>query len=335
MTPAVPDTIRVSAPVRLDFAGAWTDVAPFALEQRGVVVNAAIDLRTRVELRTGATRYHLCADDLDEEVDATRIEELAADGRLQLLKAAIRRFDVGPCSLRTSADAPPGSGLGSSGALSVALVHAMKVATGDPLTAHETAHEAWQMETVDAAVAGGQQDQYAAALGGFQQLVFDHGATSARPLILDAGFAQELAEHTVVCYTGRTRFSGDTITRVMNAYSNRDAGVVGALHTMADLAEAMAAALLTADMARVATLLSANWQQQQRLDSGMCTADMARLDTTMTAAGAIGGKAAGAGTGGSMFYVVPGDVAPAIAAARSCGATVLPVRWAWRGVTRD
>jgi D-glycero-alpha-D-manno-heptose-7-phosphate kinase len=331
----MPDIIRVSAPVRLDFAGAWTDVAPFALEQRGVVVNAAIDLRTRVELRLGEDRYRLWADDLGEGIDAATVEELTADGQLQLLKAAVRRFGVGPCSLRTSAEAPPGSGLGTSGALSVALVRAMEHARGDQLTAQEIAREAWQMETVDAAVAGGQQDQYAAALGGFQHLVFDHGATSARALTLDEAFAAALAEHTIVCYTGRTRFSGTTITRVMNAYANRDASVVGALHAMADLAEEMAEALQRADLARVAKLLSANWQQQQRLDPGMCTADMARLDDAMTAAGSLGGKAAGAGTGGSLFYIVPGDVAPAIVAARSCGATVLPVRWAWRGVTTD
>ena len=335
MSRASEAAIRVSAPVRLDFAGAWTDVAPFALEQRGVVVNAAIDLRTRVELLPAQDWYRLRADDLDEGIDAATVEELAPDGKLGLLKAAIRRYGIGPCSLRTSAEAPPGSGLGTSGALSVALVHAMKVATGERLAAHEIAHEAWQLETVDAAVAGGQQDQYAAALGGFQYLVFDHGTTSARALAIDADFAAELAEHTVVCYTGRTRFSGDTITRVMQAYTKRDVGVVAALHAMADLAEEMAEALVQADLGRVATLLSANWAQQQRLDPAMCTVGMARLDNAMAAAGSLGGKAAGAGAGGSMFFVVPGNVAAPVEAARECGATVLPVRWAGQGVSID
>src|SRR5450755_2344175 len=132
------ESIRVSAPVRLDFAGAWTDVAPFALEQRGVVVNAAIDLRSRVELRPLHPHYHLRADDLDEAIDVASLEDLAPDGKLQLLKAAVRRYRAGPCSLRTSAEAPPGSGLGTSGALSVALVHAMRIANGDQLSAATT-----------------------------------------------------------------------------------------------------------------------------------------------------------------------------------------------------
>ncbi len=335
MTRIVPRTIRVSAPVRLDLAGAWTDVAPFALEQRGVVVNAAIDLRTLVEVRTGGDRYQLRADDLDEDIDVATIEELARDGTLDLLKAAVRRYRPGPCSLRTSAEAPPGSGLGTSGALSVALVHALTIASDKELPASEVAHEAWQLETVDAAVAGGRQDQYAAALGGFQHLIVDHGTATARALTIDPAFAEELANHIVVCYTGRTRFSANTITRVMDAYVNHDRGVVAALHAMADLAEQMAEALLTADLARIASLLSANWKEQQRLDPAMCTAEMARLDQAMADAGALGGKAAGAGAGGSMFYLVPGNVAQAHAAARGAGATVLPVRWAHDGVRVD
>lgn len=329
----IPAVIHASAPVRLDFAGAWTDVAPFASEQRGVVVNAAIDLRTRVTLRTGFGHYALRADDLNQGVDAATIEELAADGTLGLLKAAIRRSGIGPCLLRTAAAAPAGSGLGTSGALAVALSSAISRAQGRSLTATEIAHEAWLLETVDAAVPGGQQDQYAAALGGFQRLVFDHGVATASTLDIDAGFAEELAAHTVICYTGASRFSGGTIAQVMRAYARGDAQVSSALHALADIAEEMAAAMQTADMARVGSLVARNWTQQQQLAPGMCTPEMAALEAAMLAAGAIGGKAAGAGAGGSMFFVVPTNVAAAVAAARATGAVVLATQWADHGVT--
>lgn len=327
----LPHPIRVSAPARLDFAGAWTDVAPFAVEQRGAVVNAAIELRTRVELIPSQDWYRLRADDLDEGVDAPTLDELPRDGKLALLKAAMHRYRMPPCSLRSSAEAPPGSGLGTSGALSVALVHAVKFALGEQLSETEIAREAWQLETVDAAVAGGQQDQYAAALGGFQQLVFDHGTTTSHPLRLDSAFMDELARHTIVCYTGRSRFSANTITRVMDAYQRKDAAVVDALHALAGIAAEMAAALLAADLLRVGALLDANWAAQQQLDAGMRTDEMHRLEMAMADAGSAGGKAAGAGAGGSMFFVVPGDVGRALAAAQRCGARVLPVRWALRG----
>jgi D-glycero-alpha-D-manno-heptose-7-phosphate kinase len=327
--------VRTSAPVRLDFAGAWTDVAPFATTERGVVINAAIDLRSHVALRLNQRRYELWARDLDEKAEAGTLEQLARDGRLELLKAAIRFGNLAPCQLHTSAEAPPGSGLGTSGALGVALVHAMDTALGTVRPAPATAEAAWRLETVGAAVAGGKQDQFAAAMGGFQHLVFDRGRTSARSLAVDQEFADVLAQHTLVCYTGRSRFSGDVITRVMQAYIDGDTKVAGALRALADVGEAMAAAFQRGDLSGIGHLLGANWAEQQQLDGGMCTVEMARLEVAMRDAGAVGGKAAGAGAGGSMFFVVPGDMSRAMGAAEKGGATLIPVRWAARGVSLD
>ena len=211
----------------------------------------------------------------------------------------------------------------------------MDQVTGSVRSPQETADTAWTIETVDAAVAGGKQDQFAAAVGGFQCLVFDHGRTTARTLTVDRDFAAELARHTLVCYTGRSRFSGDVITRVMNAYAEADSRVCRALRALADIGEAMATALIRCDLVGIGHLLDANWTEQQQLDGAMCTAEMKRLETAMLAAGAAGGKAAGAGAGGSMFFVVPGDTSQAIDAARQCGAELLPVRWATRGMSRD
>jgi len=135
----------------------------------------------------------------------------------------------------------------------------------------------------------------------------------------------------VLCYTHTSRISGDTISRVMGAYERGDRKVTGALHKLKDVAEAMILALRGADLARVGALLAENWTRQQDLDPGMRTAEMARLEEAMRGAGAIGGKAAGAGAGGSMFFLVAGDRRPAVAAATAAGATVLPVTWAAEG----
>src|SRR3989449_11641073 len=93
----------------------------------------------------------------------------------------------------------------------------------------------------------------------------------------------------------------------------------------------MAEALRAADLARVAALLGENWRHQQALDEGMCTPEMARLARAVADAGALGGKAAGAGAGGAMFFVTGGDPAPATAAARPAGGTGLPLRRARAG----
>ena len=136
----------------------------------------------------------------------------------------------------------------------------------------------------------------------------------------------------MLCYTGRSRVSGATIARVMAAYARDDRQVTGALRAMRDVADAMAEALRAADLARVAKGLGENWRLQQALDPEMRTPEMARLERALADAGALGGKAAGAGAGGAMFFVAGDDVRPAVAAAREAGATMLPLRWAATGV---
>src|SRR5256884_917406 len=101
---------------------------------------------------------------------------------------------------------------------------------------------------------------------------------------------------------------------------------------MKEVAERMAEAVRSASLTRVAALLTDNWKHQRSLDPEMCTPEMARLEQAVTAAGALGGKAAGSGAGGCMFFVTGDHAEPVIAAARDAGATLLPVRWARDGV---
>ncbi len=322
---------RASAPVRLDFAGGWTDVAPFPIRERGVVVNAAIELRAYAEVRLGGDCYLLHSEDLGESQSLGGPEALAATGGLGLLKAALRRSEIGFCALRTRSAAPPGSGLGSSGALDVALTAALDAARGIERTRAELAEQAFFLESVDAALPGGRQDQYAAVFGGFHKFTFERGTVTVQPLAVDPAFASELARRTLICYTGVSRVSSRAIERVTGAYERGDETVTSALRALVDLAEEMAEALEAAQLRRVAHLLRDNWLEQQRLDAAMRTSGMATLETAMSGAGSHGGKAAGAGAGGSMFFVVE-DPGPAVRAATGAGAQVLPCQWALEGV---
>jgi len=318
---------RASAPVRLDFAGGWTDVAPFATEERGVVVNAAIELRARAEVELGGDRYVLQSEDLGKTAGLR-----GRGDSLDLLRVALRRSGLGYCAVRTRSDVPPGSGLGSSGAMGVALVAALDAARSASRGRLELAEEAFRLEAVEAALPGGKQDQYAAALGGFNRMSFACGNVVVEPLEPESQFASELERSIVVCYTGTSRVSSNTISRVMSAYARQDPEVVDALRRIAEIAERMAEAVRSADLALVGRLLTMNWLEQQRLDRGMRTDEMARLESAMESAGALGGKAAGAGAGGSMFFVVA-DAKRAALAAEAAGARVLPFRWARQGVT--
>lgn len=328
----LPTEFHAVAPVRLDFAGGWTDVPPFSAREGGVVVNAAITLSVRVDLVLGGPRFKLVARDLGEELECANAGGFVMDGRLTLHKAALRMFPVqSPCTLTTESAAPPGSGLGSSGALDVALVAALARARGDHLGEREIAEHGWYLEAVEAQIPGGKQDQFAASLGGFHRFTFHDPDVGVEPITLDPAFAAALEQQLVLCYTGHSRISGATIARVMAAYERADPGVTNALRAMKDTAERMAAALRAADLGRVAALLSENWRHQQELDREMQTDAMAVLERALAEAGSLGGKAAGSGAGGCMFFLVP-DPRAGRAAARAAGATVLPVAWAREGV---
>jgi D-glycero-alpha-D-manno-heptose-7-phosphate kinase len=324
-------TARAAAPVRLDLAGGWTDVPPYSSRTGGVVVSAAVELFAHAEVSPRARGYRLVAQDLGLELEAAHPAELAGSDML-LLRAGLQMLPPGPCTLVTRADAPPGSGLGSSGAMDVALVAALSAARGESPDVRTLADLACRLEGVEAGIPGGRQDQFVAAYGGFLRLEFHDPDAKVESLLLDPAVADALARRMVLCYTGASRFSGGTIGRVMAAYERGDPTVAGALDGIREVAEAMPAALLAGDLARVGALLSANWRLQQALDPGMRTPEMARLERAMAEAGTLGGKAAGSGAGGSMFFLAPDDPAPALAAARELGMRVLPVRWAARGV---
>lgn len=325
-------SFSAAAPVRLDLAGGWTDVPPFSAREGGLVVTAAVQLFARAELRLGGSGFRLISEDLHDQLEVSDSAGLVRDGRLDLLKAGLRMLPVGACTLTTRSDAPPGSGLGSSGALDVALVAALSSARGespDPVAIAETA---CHLEAVEAGIPGGRQDQFASSHGGFLRLEFRDPDAEVLRLKLDPGFLSDLARRTVLCYTSASRFSGSTIDRVMRAYEQGDRKIATALHGLRAVAEAMTEALGAADLAKIGQLLTKNWEHQQALDQHMCTPEMAELERAMLAAGALGGKAAGSGAGGCMFFLAPADPSDMIAAANRCGARLLPVRWAMRGV---
>jgi D-glycero-alpha-D-manno-heptose-7-phosphate kinase len=297
-----------------------------------VVVNAAISPRMNVEFSPGGRDILIVARDLGLEARVTSAAALVPEGPLALHQAALRMFPPGPGTLRTFSEVPPGSGLGSSGALDVALIAALARARGEILEPIECADLGWQLETVEAGHPGGRQDQCAAALGGFLCLQFSKGPARVERISLDPSFAADLARRILICYTGRSRLSGDTIARVMSGYARGEPVIAGALRDMRQAAIEMAGALRQSSLEQVGALLQRNWACQQRLDPAMRTAEMARLETAMHGAGALGGKAAGAGAGGCMFFLMGGDLEAGREAALAAGATIVEAGWSTAGV---
>lgn len=327
--------VRAAAPVRIDFAGGWSDVPEFANREGGVVVNAAIVPGAEVECVMGGDRIRLHADDLGEHVTVGSATAIRYDGKLDLHKAALNMLPVGGgIEIISRSGVPPGSGLGASASLDVALVAALARCREDlEYDPVDLAELGFHLEAEELGLAGGRQDQYAAALGGFLRLRFGTAGVEVQRLGVSAEHAEDLARHIVLVYTGQTHFSSATHTRVWNAYRSGDATVAAAIGAMRDIADDAAAVLEAGDWPALAALVDRNWREQQRLDPTIWTARTRRIEHAARQAGAWGVKATGAGAGGCVVILAPADVCAAVS--RVCeeeGGRVLDWSWDMNGV---
>jgi len=316
--------LRSRAPVRIDFAGGWTDVATFCQKTPGYVVNAALNVYSYVTIsenefiqddnsplrergESPADGITLYSSDYDLYVKAASIREFEYDGNLDLVKAAVRQLGMEKkFSLITQSIAPPGSGLGTSASMGVALLAAINRYAGKQPLAYEIAEEASRIERDELGILGGKQDHYASALGSIQFLEFRGEEVRSSKLKASRDVALELEKNLVLCYTGQSRLSGDVHAKVTGRFNNGDTETVGAIEEMKEIALSMKDALLGGKMTSFAKLLNRNWDCQKRLHPSVTNDFIERIFDAAFKNGAIGGKACGAGGGGCiLFYCSP------------------------------
>ena len=297
--------IRAKAPLRISFAGGGTDVPPFPEREGGLVLNATINryaygtLRPRADdtLQIQSLDYGLTA-------EFAAHEPLVFDGKLDLAKAAIRRFAGGSArgfDLLLHSNAPPGSGLGASSAMMVALIGVLKEFRTLPLTDYELAELAHTVEREELGISGGRQDQYAAAFGGFNfiELYGDHVVVN--PLRVAPEVMLELEHNLLLCYTGMTRQSDHIIADQTARYERSDADAMAGLRAQKELAVEMKNALLQHRLRDFGALLDTAWEAKKRMSSRITNERIEELYSAARAAGALGGKVTGAGGGGYVL----------------------------------
>jgi len=306
--------LRSRAPVRVDFAGGWTDVARFARESAGAVVNAAISIYSYASVRRHGTEeerqrgIQIYSADFNTYVEAADIRRLEYDGNADLVKAAIRHLGVDDSFfITTRSDAPPGSGLGTSAGMGVALIGALSYLVERPFLPSEVAEMASEIEREELHILGGKQDQYASALGGFQFMEFHGEAVRTSPLRLSPRTLLELQKHLVLCYTGQSRLSGDIHGHVSDAFRKGDPDTTAAIANLKRIARVMKERLLLGDLDGFAQLLSENWDNQKRLHPSVTNERIDELFAIAAEAGAAGGKACGAGGGGCLAFLAKPD----------------------------
>ncbi len=303
--------IRSKAPLRISFAGGGTDVSPYVEERGGVVLSTTIDKYAYASLGFRDDK-NITVQSLDYDIMAKYHvdDELLYDGELDLVKAVLKNMCNGNdrgLDFFMHSDAPPGSGLGSSSTVVVALIGLIQRWNHLPLTNYDIAELAYHIERVDLGIKGGMQDQYAAVFGGFNFIEFNESAVIVNPLRIEPDVLNELQYSLLLCYTGRTRLSGNIINTQVDNYVRGEAEVLAAMDELKAITIDMKNALLQGRLNDFGALLNEAWINKKKMASQITTSTIDVMYDAARKHGALGGKILGAGGGGYLLVYCPFD----------------------------
>lgn len=306
---------RARAPLRLGLAGGGTDVSPFSEEQGGFVLNATVGLYAQAILEPlNDGRIAFAAVDREESIEFDAVHALPDVDPLRLHRGIynriVRQFNGGqPLSfkLTTFADAPAGSGLGTSSTMVVCIIQAFSEWLSLGLGEYEIAHLAYEIEREELKLAGGKQDQYAAAFGGFNFIEFGPGLDRVlvNPLRIKEWVCNELEASTVLFYTGQSRESAKIIEQQIESTKTKSSPSGTAMMALKQDAVFMKEAILRGDLTRYAEILRQSWEAKKLLAASVSNPHLDEIYDDAIKAGALAGKISGAGGGGFFMFFVP------------------------------
>jgi D-glycero-alpha-D-manno-heptose-7-phosphate kinase len=292
--------IIARSPLRITLGGGGTDLASYYREHEGFVVAAAIDKYVYVTVtRPFSPGVYLKYSAL-EHVDRV------ADVKHPIIREALalQNFEMPQIEITTLADIPAGTGLGSSGSFTTALLKALYTHQRKVAHAQELAEQACSIEINHLQETVGKQDQFIAAFGGITCLTFhrDHRVT-VEPLHVSMKTMFDLEDNLLLFFTGFNRAAG-TILREQHVRSQaRDADILRNLDHVKALGYRSKEALESGNLVRFGELMHEHWEHKKRLSGGISNPQIDNWYSQAMRNGAIGGKLVGAGGGGFlMFY---------------------------------
>jgi len=289
------------APFRLSFAGGGSDIPQFYQRQAGAVLSCAIAKYAFVVAHPffSANKYHL-------KYTRTELADCIDDIAHPILREGLRMREIKPgIEVASVADIPAGTGLGSSSAFSVALLNALYAHHGAFASKEKLASEACTLEIEKLGEPIGKQDQYAAAYGGINLIEFEpNGGVIVQPLPLAPTTIAKLEENLMLFFTGTQRDARDLLSKQKAALEG-DETTFERIGKMAKLAYAMRDLLLAGDLDGFGEALHEGWLLKRGVSKMISNSAIDALYDKARAAGAIGGKLAGAGGGGFLALYCP------------------------------
>ena len=297
--------IITRTPVRLSFAGGGTDMPSFYEQEGGAVLSTAINkyFYTVVTERSD-TLLQLISSDLRvlEQVDA--IDPSSYTGDLRIPLAVARRLNVRRgLNIFMASEIPPGTGLGSSASVCVNIIRSLWTLQGRNVNPYELAEEAFFVASRILGEPVGKQDEYAAAFGGINEILFEKSAVTVLPVDVRPEVRHALGRRLMLFFTGSSRRSTEILAEQNRGAREGASPVTRSLKAIRDLVEPARDSLMSGDLDAFGAVLHEGWLAKRAISSRISSPEIDELYDLARSRGAIGGKLAGAGGGGFLMLL--------------------------------
>ena len=292
--------IIARSPLRISLGGGGTDLPSYYREHGGFLIAAAIDKYVYVTaMRPFTPGIYLKYSELERVDSASQVRHPIIREALEMLD-----FKKPQIEITTLADIPSGTGLGSSGSFTTALLRALCAFKRRPVHSQELAEMACYLEIERLGEPIGKQDQYIAAYGGITCFDFNpDNSVGAKPLDIDTDTLHSLEDNLLLFFTGFSRSASSILADQKSRTRKNDAAMLNNLHYVKELGLRSRDALEAGDPTLFGELMHEHWEHKKKRSGGMSNPQIDEWYALARQNGAIGGKLVGAGGGGFlMFY---------------------------------
>ena len=292
--------IITRSPLRISLGGGGTDLPSYYREHRGFVISAAIDKYVYITL------HDTFAQEVIVKYSKMEVVSSADEIKHPIVREALKLVQVGTPHLEITsmADIPAGTGLGSSGSFTTALLRALHTMKKNYVSRQELAEEACHIEMRLLGEPVGKQDQYIASFGGITSFHFlPDDTVQVAPLQISPETLHNLEDNLMLFFTGFTRSASDILRDQDTRSRRQEKEMIENLHFIKQIGCETQTAFERGDLRRFAELMQIHWEQKKKRSQGMSNPAIDDYYELAMRNGALGGKLIGAGGGGFlMFY---------------------------------
>jgi D-glycero-alpha-D-manno-heptose-7-phosphate kinase len=292
--------IITRSPLRISLGGGGTDLPSYYQEHGGFLIAAAIDKYVYITLHQTFVQELI--------IKYSKLERVATAAEVQhpIIRESLRLLDIAASNLEIAsmADIPAGTGLGSSGSFTTALLKVLHTYKKHLIHPQELAEAACHVELDLLREPIGKQDQYIAAYGGITCFEFKpDDSVKSWPLKISEETLFNLEDNLLLFFTGYSRSASAILKEQNDKSKSKDSSMTDNLHFVKELGYKSKEALEQGDLMEFGRLMDVHWQNKKKRSGGMSNPEINAWYDEAMVSGAVGGKLIGAGGGGFlMFY---------------------------------